>query len=350
MHCRRFLQTLLTGAALISTSLWADPTSVAPTHATPSGGVSVEDLPALSGDLTLYLGRGEGGLYEKVLQAISDRNPELNLKIRRGPTAALANSIIAEAKAGVLRADVFWAVDSGAIGLVTDAKLAQPLPQDLLEQLKPGFQYPNWAPVTGRVRTLPYNPARVTADKIPRDIMALADSDLSIAWAPAYASFQSFITTMRLLEGEEATAKWLRAVNKRAKNYAGELGVVMAVERGEVDVGFANHYYTLRLKSGKPDADLALAFTNNDAGCLVNASGVLALNNSDTATNFIRYLLSREVQSYLATEAYEIPLIKGIPTPQGLADMNTITPPQIDLTDLADLRPTLKLMRDVGVL
>lgn len=350
MHCRRFLQTLLTGAALISTSLWADPTSVAPTHATPSGGVSVEDLPALSGDLTLYLGRGEGGLYEKVLQAISDRNPALNLKIRRGPTAALANSIVAEAKAGVLRADVFWAVDSGAIGLVTDAKLAQPLPQDLLEQLRPGFQYPNWAPVTGRVRTLPYNPARVTADKIPRDIMALADSDLSIAWAPAYASFQSFITTMRLLEGEEATAKWLRAVNKRAKNYAGELGVVMAVERGEVDVGFANHYYTLRLKSGKPDADLALAFTNNDAGCLVNASGVLALNNSDTATNFIRYLLSREVQSYLATEAYEIPLIKGIPTPQGLADMNTITPPQIDLTDLADLRPTLKLMRDVGVL
>lgn len=350
MHCRRFLQTLLTGAALISTSLWADPTSVAPTHATPSGGVSVEDLPALSGDLTLYLGRGEGGLYEKVLQAISDRNPELNLKIRRGPTAALANSIIAEAKAGVLRADVFWAVDSGAIGLVTDAKLAQPLPQDLLEQLKPGFQYPNWAPVTGRVRTLPYNPARVTADKIPRDIMALADSDLSIAWAPAYASFQSFITTMRLLEGEEATAKWLRAVNKRAKNYAGELGVVMAVERGEVDVGFANHYYSLRLKSGKPDADLALAFSNNDAGCLVNASGVLALNDSDTATNFIRYLLSREVQSYLATEAYEIPLIKGVPTPQGLADMNTITPPQIDLTDLADLRPTLKLMRDVGVL
>lgn len=350
MHCRRFLQTLLTGAALISTSLWAAPTSVAPTHATPSGGVSVEDLPALSGDLTLYLGRGEGGLYEKVLQAISDRNPALNLKIRRGPTAALANSIVAEAKAGVLRADVFWAVDSGAIGLVTDAQLAQPLPQDLLEQLKPGFQYPNWAPVTGRVRTLPYNPARVTADKIPRDIMALADSDLSIAWAPAYASFQSFITTMRLLEGEEATAKWLRAVNKRAKNYAGELGVVMAVERGEVDVGFANHYYTLRLKSGKPDADLALAFTNNDAGCLVNASGVLALNDSDTATNFIRYLLSREVQSYLATEAYEIPLIKGIPTPQGLADMNTITPPQIDLTDLADLRPTLKLMRDVGVL
>lgn len=353
MQRRTFLQTLLASVALISAPLWAEQTEpAAAAQATPAtaGGVSVKDLPELSGDLTLYLGRGEGGLYEKVLQAISDRNPKLNLKIRRGPTAALANSIVAEAKAGVRRADVFWAVDSGAIGLVTDAKLAQPLPEDLLKQLKPGFQYPNWAPVTGRIRALPYNPQRVSADKIPSDIMALADSDLSIAWAPAYASFQSFITTMRLLEGEEATAKWLRAVSSRAKTYAGELGVVMAVERGEVDVGFANHYYTLRLKSGKPDADLALAFTDNDAGCLVNASGVLALNDSATATNFIRYLLSREVQSYLATEAYEIPLVNGITPPPGLADLDTITPPQIDLTDLADLRPTLKLMRDVGVL
>lgn len=350
MQRRTFLQSLLTSAAIIGTPVWASRVLAAESTATIVGGVSVENLPELSGDLTLYLGRGEGGLYEKVLQAISDRNPKLNLKIRRGPTAALANSIVAEAKAGVRRADIFWAVDSGAIGLVTDAELAQVLPSDLQEQLKSGFQYPNWAPVTGRIRTLPYNPQRVKAEQIPSDIMALADSDLSIAWAPAYASFQSFITAMRLLEGEQATAHWLRAVNKRAKSYAGELGVVMAVERGEVDVGLANHYYSLRLKSGKPNANIALAFTDNDAGCLINSSGVLALKDSATATNFIRYLLSREVQSYLATEAYEIPLVKGIAPPPGLADISNIRPPKIDLTKLADLRPTLKLMRDVGVL
>jgi iron(III) transport system substrate-binding protein len=115
--------------------MWASRVLAAEATATTVGGVSVENLPELSGDLTLYLGRGEGGLYEKVLQAISDRNPKLNLKIRRGPTAALANSIVAEAKAGVRRADVFWAVDSGAIGLVTDAELAQLLPSDLQNQL-----------------------------------------------------------------------------------------------------------------------------------------------------------------------------------------------------------------------
>ncbi|MDO6463328.1 extracellular solute-binding protein [Pseudoalteromonas carrageenovora] len=312
--------------------------------------VSVDDLPKLKGELTLYLGRGEGGLYENVLQAIQKRNPDFKLGIRRGPTAALANTIVAEAKAGVKRADIFWAVDSGAIGLVTDAGLAQKIPTDLSEQLQPQFRYKEWAPVTGRIRTLPYNTSRLTKDQIPTSIMEIADSDLSIGWAPAYASFQSFVTAMRILEGDDKTAKWLKKVQKRSKTYAGELGVVMGVERGEVDIGFANHYYTLRLKSGKPDAKLDLAFTQNDAGCLVNASGVLALNDDPLATNFIRYLLSKEVQGYLATEAYEIPLINNISQPDGLPSLANISPPKIDLTQLADLRPTIDLMRNNGVL
>ncbi|KAF7780447.1 iron(III) transport system substrate-binding protein [Pseudoalteromonas marina] len=312
--------------------------------------VSVDDLPKLKGDLTLYLGRGEGGLYENVLQAIQKNNPDFNLAIRRGPTAALANTIVAEAKAGVKRADLFWAVDSGAIGLVTDAGLAKPLPDDLSAQLQKQFKYKDWAPVTGRIRTLPFNTSRLTKDQIPTSIMEIADSDLSIGWAPAYASFQSFVTAMRILQGDDKTAKWLKKVKKRAKTYAGELGVVMGVERGEVDIGFANHYYTLRLKSGKPDANLDLAFTQNDAGCLVNASGILTLNNDPLATNFMRYLLSKEVQGYLAREAYEIPLVNGIAQPDGLPSLSSVSPPKIDLTQLADLRPTIDLMRSNGVL
>ncbi|MFI2810522.1 substrate-binding domain-containing protein [Microbulbifer sp. JSM ZJ756] len=342
MQRRTFLQSLAAAGALGTLPLAAS--------AEANGGVSVDQLPPLEGDITLYLGRGEGGLYENVLDAIRKRNPGLDLKVRRGSTAALANSIVAEAKAGVRRADIFWAVDSGAIGLVTEAGLARTLPADLTGQLKAGFQYPQWAPVTGRIRTLPYNTGRLSPGQIPDSIMALADSDLSIGWAPAYASFQSFVTAMRLLEGERATADWLRSVSKRAKGYAGELGVVMAVERGEVDLGFANHYYTLRLKSGKPDANVDLAFTRNDAGCLVNASGIMALSEGDLPINFIRYLLTREVQSYLASEAYEVPLVDGVAPPRGLPSLDTISPPKIDLTQLADMRPTLDLMRSVGVL
>lgn len=312
--------------------------------------ISVDQLPKLTGELTLYLGRGEGGLYENVLQAIQDRNPGFELNIRRGATAALANTLIAEAKAGVKRADLFWAVDTGSIGVVTDAGLAKPLPQDLIQQLSPGFQYPLWSPVTGRIRTLPYNTDRLTGDEIPDSILALADSDVKIGWAPAYASFQSFVTAMRLLEGDKVTKDWLKAINSKAKKYAGELGVVMGVERGEVDIGFANHYYTLRLKAGKPDASVSLAYTNNDAGCLVNASGIVALSDGELPVNFIRYLLTKEVQSYLASEAYEIPLVSDVASPPGLQDLSTLNPPELDLRKLADLRPTINMMRSIGLL
>lgn len=344
MQRRTFLQGLAAASALGSLPLGLG-------HAmAQTSSVSVETLPKLEGELTLYLGRGEGGLYENVLKAIEKRNPKLNLKIRRGGSAALANTIVAETKAGVKRADLFWAVDTGSIGMVTDAGAAKPLPVDLTTQLKEGFQYPSWSPVTGRVRTLPYNTQRVKPENIPDSVMALADSDLKIGWAPAYSSFQSFVTAMRILEGENATKAWLKGINRNAKKYAGELGVVMGVERGEVDIGFANHYYTLRLKSGKPDANVAIAYTNNDAGCLVNASGIVALSDGDLPVNFIRYLLSHEVQSYLAREAYEIPLVQNVAQPEGLASLSSLSPPDMDLRKLADLRPTLNIMREVGVL
>ena len=119
-------------------------------------------------------------------------------------------------------------------------------------------------------------------------------------------------------------------------------------ERGEIDLGFANHYYTLRMKAGKPHARVELAFSDNDAGCLVNASGIVAINGSELAQNFVRYLLTTEVQGYLSREAFEIPMIDDAPAPPGLEALASVKPPRIDLTQLADLRPTLDLMRHAG--
>ncbi|NQX88219.1 MAG: extracellular solute-binding protein [Halioglobus sp.] len=340
MHRRDFLRAAAALGAL-GTWPWSKSHATAP---------SVDSLPTLQGELSLYLGRGEGGLYEDVLTAIAQRNPDFTLNTRRGPNAALANAIIAESNADVRRADVFWAVDTGAIGVISEAGLAHDLPTALTDQLQPEFRYKNWVPVSGRIRTVPFFTQRLVAKDIPTSIMAIPDSGLRMGWAPAYASCQSFITAMRLLEGENATIDWLQRVKKNAKSYAGELGVVMGVERGEVDIGFANHYYTLRLKAGKPSARVDLAFTHNDAGCLVNASGAQALMAGDLPVNFIRYLLTKEVQSFLAREAYEIPLVSGIAPPPGLPPLAALSPPKVDMMQLADLRPTLNLMRKAGVL
>lgn len=318
--------------------------------ATDASVATVDDLPLISGPLTLYLGRGEGGLYEDILDAIRKRNPGLDLKVRRGPSSALANTIVAESGAGVSRADVFWAIDSGSIGrVVGDAKVRQ-LPSAIRNLLKTDFRFDAWAPISGRIRTVPFNTERLTREAVPKSIMALPERDLEVGWAPAYGAFQSFVTAMRLLNGEEATKAWLRAMRPKARSYAGEFGVVMAVSRGEIDLGLANHYYTLRLKKGRPAAPLDLAFTRNDAGCLLNTSGAVLLSDRPQAGLFVQHLLTREVQSYLSREAFEIPLVAGIQSPVGLPAISDIHPPAVDLEKLANLRPTLDLLRETGVL
>jgi iron(III) transport system substrate-binding protein len=339
---RRFLQGLC--ATPLAASLWP--------LAAGAQALSVDALPTLSGRLTLYLGRGEGGLYEDVLEAIRKRNPDLELAVRRGPSVALANTLVAEARAGGPRADLFWSIDASSLGLATDAVQPGPVDDGLRESLLPDFRYRNWVPVSGRLRALAYNPDRVDPVSLPERVAALAheESTLRIGWAPAYAAFQSFVTAMRLLEGDAATRRWLQALKPRATTYAGEFGVAMAVERGEVDLGFVNHYYVLRLLQGKPGARVALAFTRDDAGCLLNASGAAILKPSTLATDFVRYLLTREVQSYLAREAYEVPLVAGVEPPAGIPPLTELSPPDIDLERLADLRPTLDLLRQTRVL
>jgi len=44
----------------------------------------------------------------------------------------------------------------------------------------------------------------------------------------------------------------------------------------------------------------------------------MALRDTDLAHNFIRYLLTQEVQSYLASGAYEIPMVEGVALPEAL--------------------------------
>ncbi|MEL7312227.1 MAG: ABC transporter substrate-binding protein [Pseudomonadota bacterium] len=341
MHRRDVIAGLM-GVSVTTAMVAANPTFAA--------AVSVDALPKLSGALTLYLGRGEGGLYEDILNAIERRNPDLELKIRRGPSTALANTLVAEARFGKPRADVFWSIDAASLGLVVAAAEPNPVDPALTALLKPDYRYERWLPISGRFRTLAFNTAAASADALPTDVMRLPETDLSFGWAPAYGAFQSFVTAMRILEGDDRTGAWLEQMAAKSKAYAGELGVVMAAGRGERDVGFANHYYTLRLKQGRPDTPLGLAFTRNDAGCLLNASGVAILRDGQLATDFVRHLLTYEVQGYLAREAFEIPLLEGVDSPSGLPPVAQLKPPKVDLEQLADVRPTLSLLRSTGVL
>lgn len=322
------------------------------------GGPRIADLPDLEGTLSLYLGGGEGGLYTAIIDRLQRIYPAFEVLPKMDSSASLANLIVTESEAGASPADVFLSVDAGSLGVVADAGATTALPTDVLDVVPAAFRDADdqWVGLEGRARTIPYNTDALSADDVPDDVVALPDSDVAgrMGWAPSYGAFQSFVTAMRLTAGEDATRGWLTGMlDAGVRSYPNEFIVSNAVADGEVAAGFANHYYALRVRNSRPDAPLDLAFTSGDAGALVNVSGATIVETSEKqelATNFVRHFLTAEVQEYFATVTFGYPMLPAVAPVGGLPSIEELDPPDLDLADLADLQPTLDLMREVGVL
>jgi len=321
------------------------------------GGTSIDELPELSGELTIYLGGGEGGLYLDLIELLEQEYPDFEVEHQLNASSDLANTIIEESEAGTTQADAFLAVDAGSLGAVAETGAAASLSDEVLEPVPDDFQdgQGRWVGFAGRARAIPYNTNERSADEIPSTVHdfpnTIADS---MGWAPSYGAFQSFVTAMRLNRGDEETRAWLNAMlDAGVSQYANEWEVSNAVADGELLAGFANHYYTLRVVRGRPDAPIDLAFTENDAGALVNVSGAQLLEGSENvelAENFFRHLLSAEAQEFFATRTFAYPMIPGVEPVGGLPTIDELNPPDIDLTELSDVSGTVDMLRDVGAL
>ncbi len=62
------------------------------------------------------------------------------------------------------------------------------------------------------------------------------------------------------------------------------------------------------------------------------------------------YMLSPEAQKFLTQKFYEYPLVQGIPVSQQQIPLNQLQPPQLDLSQLSDLKGTLALIQEAGLL
>lgn len=318
------------------------------------GGTSMADLPELSGELTVYSGRGEG-LVGELLGYIEDQYPDFELDVRYGGSSELVQQI--DNAGDSSPADVFYSVNAGALGALANFGRTTPLPQEVLDLVREEFRTEDWVGTSGRARTIPFNTDALSADEVPDDIFAFADPesfDGQLAWAPGYGSCQAFVTAMRLLEGEERTREWLESVvDAGIESYPDEFRVCQAVADGAADAGFANHYYIQRLLDGRPDAEIDTAFTENDAGSVFNVAGAAVVDTTDseeTAATFVRHLLSAEAQDYFARTTFEYPLIPEIDPVGDLPTIDELDPPSdLDLTQLSDIEPTVDLMREAGV-
>lgn len=306
--------------------------------------------------ITVYSGRNEA-LIGPVIERFTE-DTGVKVAVKYGSTSELAATLLEEGDR--TPADVFIAQDAGALGAIERAGLFGPLDPDVLARVPAQYQSADglWVALSGRARVVVYNTDRLAPEDLPASIIDFTDPRWRgrIGWAPTNGSFQAFVTALRVASGDEAAREWLLGIKaNNAVEYANNTSVVEAVAAGEVEVGFVNHYYLYSFLRERGDGFTARNhFTApGDIGTLVNVAGVGRLAASDQqeqANRLIDYLLSEGAQRYFAEETVEYPVIASVPAAADLPSLSTIQPPAIDLSALADLEGTLKLLRETGVL
>lgn len=309
--------------------------------------------PAEEKSVTVYSGRSE----ELVKDLFSQFTAETGITVdaRYGDSGEMAALLLTEGSASP--ADVFFSQDAGALGAV-ESNLAE-LPAETLSAVDAKYAATSgkWVGITGRVRVVVYNPT--LASTPPNTIDGLLDSKWSgkIGFAPTNASWQSFVTALRVLRGEDGAEKWLTAFAKnKPVAYEKNSAVRDAVNSGEVALGLVNHYYLLE-KIAAEGADKVVAknqfMAAGDVGGLVNVAGVGMLANAKhktAAQKFIDFLQGDTAAEYFRTKTWEYILKTGSTQADGLPDFEELNAPSIDLSDLKSLDVTQELLQKVGLL
>ena len=306
--------------------------------------------------LTIYSGRDEAFVKPILDRFTAATGIELN--VRYGDSAALAATLLEEGRNSP--ADAFFAQDAGALGSVSTQGRLKVLPATTLRRVPARFRAPGkrWIGVTGRARVVAYNTDAVSRSDLPRTIWGYTSPRWKgkIGLPPTNASFQAFVSAMRLRAGDDRTRDWLLALKANdVKFYSGNSRVLAAVASREIEIGFVNHYYLYQLKEQQPNAPVANDFLGKkDPGALINVAGVGVVSSSTKAKDAIRlvnYLLSREAQQFFAHSAgrAEYPLAAGVRARAGLPPLTSLEGAKIDLGRLGrELPDTLRLLSEVG--
>ena len=307
-----------------------------------------------AGSLTVYSGRSE-----TLVGPLIDRFKEdtgIDASVKYAGTPQLAATLLEEGDN--TPADVFFAQDPGGLGAV--AGMLSPLEEDVLTKV-PQWAVSSdgvWVGVSGRARTVVYNTDALTPDDLPDDLEGFTDPKWKgrLGWAPTNASFQTMVTAMRSMWGDQRTVQWLENIQANdPKVYPKNTPIVSAAASGEIDVGLVNHYYLHRFLAEQGDSFSARNYhpPAGGPGAIVMVSGVGILeesNNKNNAQKFIDYLLSDISQKYFVEETYEYPLASGIPVAGGVSPLSEINNPDLSSSALSDLEGTQALLREAGII
>lgn len=305
----------------------------------------------------LYSGREEA-LVQPLIDQFTEETG-IQVDVRYAGTSELAAQLLEEGDASP--AGVFLSQDAGALGALSEAGLFEPLSEDITSRVLPEFTSTDrqWVGITGRARVIVYDSETVGVEELPQTVedIVLPQWSGKVGIAPSNASFQSFVTAYRVLEGETAADQWVSGLAVNDPQIFEKNGAILeAVNDGSLPLGLINHYYWYRLASerGVENMRAQLHFTPaGDPASIVNVTGagVLVGQRLDQdAWDLVAFLVSDEAQQYFVDETYEYPLVQGIDAPEGLPLLADLAVANFDLSDLSTLQETQSLLQKHGLI
>jgi iron(III) transport system substrate-binding protein len=349
MPARRILapSSALLAVALVASGCAA----AAPVEAVPGESTIESDA-----SLVLYSGRSEDLIAPLIEQFTAETGIEV--EVRYGSTGEMSALLLEEGDKSP--AQVFLSQDAGALGALADAGLASTLPAEIAESVPAEYTSTDdtWVGVTGRARVIAYDGEQLTEADVPDSTDELTDAEWSgqVAFAPGNASFQSFVTGLRVLEGEDAADAWVSGMAANAPVLTESNGDSLElVNSGTAPLGLINHYYWFEAAAevGAENMRAQLKFLPGEPGGIVNVTGAAILAGAEgdpDALAFVQYLLSDAGQTYFVEETYEYPLVPGVDAPEGLPSLESLVNPELDLSDLDSLAETQELLAVHGLI
>ncbi|ESZ08680.1 iron ABC transporter substrate-binding protein [Mesorhizobium sp. M1060] len=282
----------------------------------------------------------------------------IKVTLRNGGDSDFSNQIVAEGASSP--ADVFLTENSPAMTLVEAAGLFAPVDADTLAQVPAEFQPSSgrWVGVAARSTVFAYNKTKLTAEKLPKSMLDLADPSWKGRWAasPSGADFQAIVSALLELKGEAATADWLKAMKENFTAYKGNGTVMKAVNAGEIEGGIIYHYYYFgdQAKTGENSKNVELHyFKNQDPGAFVSISGGGVLASSKhpkEAQAFLKWVTGKGGQDVLKTgTSFEYAIGKDAQSNPKLVPLADLQAPKVDPATLNSKKVT-DLMTAAGLL
>lgn len=333
LHRSRFVKSALFAAmAWSSTHVWADD------------------------GLVVYNAQHEG-LTKAWIEGFT-KDTGIKVTLRNGDDTEMANQIVQEGNASP--ADVFLTENSPSMVLVEKAGLFAPIAPTTLSQVAAPYRPAtgHWVGIAARSTVFVYNKEKLSADKLPKSILDLADPSWKGRWAasPAGADFQAIVGGMLALKGEAATLQWLKGMKANFTAYRGNSAVLKAVNAGQIESGVIFHYYSFvdAVKTGENSKNTSLHyFKHKDPGAFVSISGggVLASSkHQEQAQALIKWITGKQGQAVLKDgNSFEYAVGEGAASNPKLTPLAELDAPGVDASTL-DSKKVVELMTQAGLL